>query len=442
MENFDDSEAQCPGCSSHLMAPFIRCAQCPIRTHLCLHCFARGAEFEQHQNNHSYTVVKYDFPLYENHWTAEDEMKLLESVENFGYGNWPDVSAQLQNKSPSECERHYNKCYINCPEGQLPAFPEYEPDIFPSPVVFKLSEDPPRPPEGSPLCLEMAGYSAARGDFTVQYNNFAEMDVCNLTFEPEDRGEDDEEDVEIMDDLKMALLHSYRYRLKERHRIKRIVKDYGLINLQKLMRFHHYGMDRDVRQQISDLRVFTTLMTPLDNDKLHEGIQYEHELRSQISRLQEYRDNGLKRLRSIQLYRLLRSRRSTSRQKRHLFSDVVAHIRDDAACQAWLQRNIAGNDRSNRIIPLPSAPRKVAPPIEISGLTGYDKLSPTERELCQTVRLVPEAFLEFRNILVNECRKHCGLRLAQARTLIKIDVNKTRKLYDFLLQEGQVNKPS
>lgn len=31
---------------------------------------------------------KYDFPLYENQWTAEDEIKLLESVENFGYGNW------------------------------------------------------------------------------------------------------------------------------------------------------------------------------------------------------------------------------------------------------------------------------------------------------------------------------------------------------------------
>ena len=63
-------------------------------------------------------------------------------------------------------------------------------------------------------------------------------------------------------------------------------------------------------------------------------------------------------------------------------------------------------------------------------------------QLCQTVRLVPEAFLEFRAILVNECRKHCGLRLAQARTLIKIDVNKTRKLYDFLLLDGQITKPS
>lgn len=33
------------------------------------------------------------------------------------------------------------------------------------------------------------------------------------------------------------------------------------------------------------------------------------------------------------------------------------------------------------------------------------------------------------------------LRLADARRLIKIDVNKTRVLYDFLLEHGFVNKP-
>lgn len=61
-------------------------------------------------------------------------------------------------------------------------------------------------------------------------------------------------------------------------------------------------------------------------------------------------------------------------------------------------------------------------------------------QLCQTVRLVPKAYQEFRTLLINEDHKHGGLRLAQARTLIKIDVNKTRKLYDFLVQEGVINK--
>ena len=56
-------------------------------------------------------------------------------------------------------------------------------------------------------------------------------------------------------------------------------------------------------------------------------------------------------------------------------------------------------------------------------------------QLCSQVRLVPESYLEFKNVLVNECNKLGHLRLAHARALIKIDVNKTRKIYDFLASE-------
>jgi len=56
-------------------------------------------------------------------------------------------------------------------------------------------------------------------------------------------------------------------------------------------------------------------------------------------------------------------------------------------------------------------------------------------QLCSRVRLVPESYLEFKDTLINECNKLGYLQLAQARTLIRIDVNKTRKIYDFLLSE-------
>lgn len=66
--------------------------------------------------------------------------------------------------------------------------------------------------------------------------------------------------------------------------------------------------------------------------------------------------------------------------------------------------------------------------------------SPFVFQLCQMVRLVPGAYLEYKAALVNECNKQGGLRLAQARALIKIDVNKTRKIYDFLIREGYITK--
>lgn len=57
-------------------------------------------------------------------------------------------------------------------------------------------------------------------------------------------------------------------------------------------------------------------------------------------------------------------------------------------------------------------------------------------------RIVPQAYLDYKNILVAENSKVGHLRLADARRLIKIDVNKTRQIYDFLIDNGHINKPN
>jgi transcriptional adapter 2-alpha len=41
---------------------------------------------------------------------------------------------------------------------------------------------------------------------------------------------------------------------------------------------------------------------------------------------------------------------------------------------------------------------------------------------------------------VEESEKRGGLRLAEARSLANIDVNKTRRIYDFLAKEGFLQK--
>jgi len=56
------------------------------------------------------------------------------------------------------------------------------------------------------------------------------------------------------------------------------------------------------------------------------------------------------------------------------------------------------------------------------------------------LRLVPAVFLDIKTTLITEGDKHGFLRLAQARSLIKIDVNKTRKIFDFLVTEGYIKK--
>ena len=57
-------------------------------------------------------------------------------------------------------------------------------------------------------------------------------------------------------------------------------------------------------------------------------------------------------------------------------------------------------------------------------------------------RVYPELYLDVKESLVAESEKCGGLRLAEARRVVKIDVNKTRKLYDFFLAQQLVRKPS
>ena len=49
-----------------------------------------------------------------------------------------------------------------------------------------MCEDPPRPAEGSVLQADMSGYVAARGDFAVEHDNYAELDMRDLEFTEHD----------------------------------------------------------------------------------------------------------------------------------------------------------------------------------------------------------------------------------------------------------------
>lgn len=78
---------------------------------------------------------------------------------------------------------------------------------------------------------------------------------------------------------------------------------------------------------------------------------------------------------------------------------------------------------------------------ESVGLHGYDRLSDDEKTICSEIRLPPIAFLEYKQILINENASAGFLRLSDARRLIKIDVNKTREIYNVLIKNGFVNAP-
>ncbi|ETE64416.1 Transcriptional adapter 2-alpha [Ophiophagus hannah] len=422
----------CRGCSSYLAEPYIKCAECsPPPFLLCL----------QTSN----------FPVLDPTWTAQEEMALLEAVMDCGFGNWQDVANQMSTKTKEECEKHYMKHFINNPlfaSSLLHLKQAGEKQQTSLAIPFYGKCQPQRKMKRLPVLLQafktatsllettldMAGYMPARADFIEEFDNYAEWDLRDIDFV--------EDDSDLLHALKIAVVDIYHSRLKERQRRKkkttnkhlltyRIIKDHGLINLRKFQRSHSWlnihfllcfaVLERRYPKKVQDLyesmRRFARILGPTEHDKFIES----HARARTYDRLKKVREE--------------------ERLKRTMLSEVLQYIQDSSACQQWLSRQADIDSGLSLTVPITSnSGRRSAPPLNLTGLPGTEKLNEKEKELCQIVRLVPGAYLEYKAALVNECHKQGGLRLAQARALIKIDVNKTRKIYDFLIREGSITK--
>lgn len=147
-----------------------------------------------------------------------------------------------------------------------------------------------------------------------------------------------------------------------------------------------------------------------------------------ICRLCEFHKKGITTLQGAQLYLRLKQEHEQS------LCDVK-FFQNNAQFN-WKVRSVF----MSSLLPSSGKRRGQFSPLEIIGLPGFEKLSSKEQELCRNVRLVPLSYVEFKDILINENRKTGYLKLQTARRLLKIDVNKTRRLYDFLVKEGYITK--
>ncbi|KAG8186592.1 hypothetical protein JTE90_019914 [Oedothorax gibbosus] len=420
----------CPVCGIFLQEPYIRCFEChdPSRS-FCLQCFSKGKDYENHKNNHSYTVVKNNFSLFDPDWTASEELKLLNAIVDRGLGNWSEISRDVGTKTKVECEEHYFKHYIYQPTLLLPEIvsPQMEDEICqPTPVnCTTLSQDPPRPVVGSILYQDMAGYMPARGDFAYEYDDFAEMDIKDLAFE--------DDDDPLWNELQMGVLDIYQSRLKERARRKLLIKEYGLLNNEgNVVDWKRYSpLGPAVLDHIKPLMH----LFPAENFyKFMEGLLWEHKATQRIQLLQECRSAGITRLHSIPTFLKLKKKQEENKKSKSALDEVLSQIKDERTCQQFINRQVIKELKS-------SGPgRQSAPPLNIATLPNFEKLNPKEMELCSNHRIMPTYYLQYKATLLNEYGKLGYLRLANARKIIKIDVNKTRHIYDLLLEQGLITK--
>lgn len=363
--------------------------------------------------------TKLEESLFSPAWTAKDELRLLDSIDEHGYGNWSSVATQL-GRSAEECKAHYDRHYIDEPHASLPILhPAFEATpIFPPPT-----NDPVRPYYAG---TEINGYLPHRGEFVAELDNNAEQELVELDFENDDDP--------LFKALKLHAVQIYWWRLKRRVYRKRIIRDYGLIDIRRQLVSEGLRLTKRQRRLKSLLRPFMRLMSPEDAEKMLQACYYEDELCNQVKKLQQYREDGITTLQGGQLYeKLLTQKKQSKEEQVELFKKQCTS--EELYFYQLASQNNSGNEKYNS---KKNGYRKEPPRLDITYAYGVEKLTPEEKELCSLCRFTPVAYLQYRQQLIAESRKLGKLRLADARKVLKIDVNKTRKLYNLLLSKGEI----
>ncbi|ODV96750.1 hypothetical protein PACTADRAFT_48566 [Pachysolen tannophilus NRRL Y-2460] len=421
----------------------IRCAECE-EYDLCVGCFSQGLSTLNHKPYHDYRIIEQNsYPIFSEDWGADEELLLIEGAQKFGLGNWQDVADHIGNRSKDEVAKHYIKYYIQSPYYPIPDLNKDFSYITPQKFARRRKEridarkdlplPPPKKPVASvPLCHEIQGFMPGRLEFETEAENDAELTVKDMVFDPDDQKNDIE--------LKLTILDIYNSRLTTRAERKRLLIQNGLLDYRKTIT-NDKKRSKEEKELHNKLKPFARIMTPQDFEELTNDAIAELKCRTRIAQLQEWRKNGITSLEQGAKYEKDKIARAAAIQRYASLGALGSsrHTANSINAASTLSRNRSSSHTASPAPGLDFNSRKVtkpAQPLDITHAADYDLLSQEERILCSTLRLYPKPYLVIKETLFRELLRTGGiLKKRTARELLKIDVNKTSKIYEFFVQQ-------
>ncbi|CAG2060073.1 unnamed protein product [Timema podura] len=91
----------CSYCQEDITGLRIKCVECP-NFDICLQCFSAGAEIGCHKNGHPYQFMDSEpMGVFQGRvgWSVREELRLLDAIELYGFGNWEDISGHIETRT-------------------------------------------------------------------------------------------------------------------------------------------------------------------------------------------------------------------------------------------------------------------------------------------------------------------------------------------------------
>ncbi|KAG5450339.1 Transcriptional adapter 2B [Clonorchis sinensis] len=219
---------KCAYCLQKLTEVCVLCIECnPVR--LCINCFLCGAESGAHKKSHAYTLELFQSVpsdcLFSSHcdWSSEEEQRLLDAVETYGYGNWHEVSTQLPSRTAADCQHHFDQFYVFGAIGRHTIGKDNERSgVTLDHTVDDIGERCVTSLDLRPDEQKIIGYMPCRDEFEYEYSNNAEHVLVSVPYSFADG---------LETDLRLALVAIYNKHLADRHWRHQIAREHGLIPL-------------------------------------------------------------------------------------------------------------------------------------------------------------------------------------------------------------------
>ena len=328
----------CNYCQEDIPGLRIKCAEC-TDFDLCLECFACGAQIAKHKSNHKYMFMNNGgfniFPVAPKQqrpttkrasiintpkeeevtiWNARDEMRLLDAVEQYGYGNWKDIANHIETKTTEEAKEEYLRNYIHGLVGKH----TWKEELRGNQIDHTKAAD--RGPLSPTLTgklppIAVSGQEALLLGYMPHRDDFEDFDkeTENLVSQIADKSVEDE-DLDVA--LKLSQCDIYERRLREQVRRKRVARDYQLVS-----RFYRenpiveigFGAkfspqkisnqikavtkgDGPKQEIIDSMKSVTQFCTAQEFHNLINNLCVGKELKVRVRELIKYRENGIRKI--------------------------------------------------------------------------------------------------------------------------------------------------
>ncbi|WVQ94642.1 hypothetical protein IAU59_001722 [Kwoniella sp. CBS 9459] len=278
---------------------------------------------------------------------------------------------------------------------------------------------------------------------------------------------EDEDELEV----KLAMLDIYFSKLDKRMDAKEIIFDRGLTEHKKIQAMER-KRPKEEKELIQRFKVFAKLQTAQDFEVLIEGLIYEQNLRKRIAELQEYRRMGITTCAEAEAYDNAKAARAGYRPivQRDRPEIPITGGRVNAGQHRFLHGGLGtpppgaggpdpkSREPTPRVVPSGAAThghggtgmgaglgtgvaggRKPPAPLNLANAASLDLLSTEEQSLCSSLRVLPKPYLLIKEMYIRENeRRHGYLKRRDARKMLKIDVNKSGRIFDFLVSSGML----